>query len=352
MKRQTLLMVVLMLPVALVIAASHLVLQRLDRSHRFEERRVPFGALSLDLPAAFGPGAAREWHEWQVQEFRHPRLGYLRLATAPARGLTFAEAGRRWLHLPDGARGPRVYAADGATWFHRELPLFGPADYALRKRGKGIRFIAFLEREGSFHWISLDARNAAMPDKVGFDRMLLSLRTADGRAPEAGLAEALDRIPYESRFRFVQPLALLLLLPLGLGLLTFVVLGLVRRRSGRLPAAEGLLDPAPAFLEPHVEVGLFASLQRQFLDAAVAVTREGLTVFTHGTPFLHVPRSALKASLETGQAWLGPPYLDLPLGEGAEFRKWRFKHRTFKGGRLRIYTEDLSRLQGALLLQR
>ena len=148
----------------------------------------------------------------------------------------------------------------------------------------------------------------------------------------------------ESGYRFVQPVGIILLLPvLAMGLILVIQL-LVRWRAGRLPECGGPF----LFAAGGLELSLARPFQRKLTDCAVTLTTEKLTVHTFGTPFLTVPRKGLR--VETGEAWLGLPFVKLELEKPPEFRKWGQFYQGLKGAPvLRIYTQEAERLRALLL---
>jgi hypothetical protein len=219
----------------------------------------------------------------------------------------------------------------------------------LRKRGKQLRFIAFFEREGTRHWLCLDTLNASTQQKELFDGILRSLRLPDGTDPGSGFSAALGSVVQESGYRFVLPMEILLLIPAIAVVLVAVVQAFVRRWAGRLPEALLSASMPPLFAEGGVEIGLARPFQRKFLDCAVLVTGEDLTVYTFGTPFLTVPRQAWPGRLEVGQAWLGLPFVKIELAGPPVYRKWTKVYRGLKGPLvLRIYTNEAERLKALL----
>jgi hypothetical protein len=245
--------------------------------------------------------------------------------------------------------GPTRFKSGEYTWFFKEVPLFGRGAYVLRKRGKQLRFIAFFEREGTRHWLCLDTLNASTQQKELFDGILRSLRLPDGTDPGSGFSAALGSVVQESGYRFVLPMEILLLIPAIAVVLVAVVQAFVRRWAGRLPEALLSASMPPLFAEGGVEIGLARPFQRKFLDCAVLVTGEDLTVYTFGTPFLTVPRQAWPGRLEVGQAWLGLPFVKIELAGPPVYRKWTKVYRGLKGPLvLRIYTNEAERLKALL----
>jgi hypothetical protein len=243
--------------------------------------------------------------------------------------------------------GPLNYQAGRYQWFYKEIPVFGRSAYALRKQGKSVRIVCAFEQDGLNHWIGLDTRMNFMIEKNVFDRMLLSMRLKDGSTPSARLAQALADIPREGRYRFFQPVWFLVVVPLFAMTLVFGIVSIVRHFSGRLPHPKVFGGRVPVFLEGGMEICLSRRMQHKFMDGAIAVTDEGLTVFTFGSPFLFIPRSALRGNITTGQGWLGNPYLSVPVEGAANFRKWAKLHSGVIST-LKIYSPDLGRLKAAL----
>jgi hypothetical protein len=345
MKRQTLLMVVILAFVVLVLLGVSLTLSYPARRAMVpaNQQEVALGRFTLRIPKEFGGGRAYHDQAWEVREYPGGSLGQLRLATEPGDGASWEALCTKWFKLAAYPAGPTRFEADGFDWFFKEVPLFGRAAYALGKRGKQLRFVCFFEEGGVRHWIGLDTRNAATPQKDLFDGMLASLRLPDGTVPAAAFDEALEPIVRESGYRFVQPVGVILLFPvLAMGLILVIQL-LVRWRAGRLPEGGGPF----LFAAGGLELSLARPFQRKLTDCAVTLTTEKLTVHTFGTPFLTVPRKGLR--VETGEAWLGLPYVKLELEKPPEFRKWGPFYRGLKGAPiLRIYTQEAERLRALL----
>jgi hypothetical protein len=349
MKRQTLLQVVIFSFLLVLMSGISFALQyRAARaSQHTQETRL--GTLVLDIPEAFGAPRAYRDQTWDVREYRGAGLGTLRIATEPADGSPWEKTCIRWFGLDRFPSGATAYSSQGVRWFFKPVPVLGPAAYILRKQGKPVRFIAFFEREGLRYWIGLDTRDPFTAHKELFDRMILSLRTPDGARPGPELAAALEPIAQEGRYRFVQPAGILLLIPVAMILLIAVIQAVVRWRAGRLPAETIISSATPVFAEGGLELGLVRPFQRKFMDCAVRVTQEGLEIRTFGTPFMVVPRGSWRGPLETGQAWLGLPFVQLVLEHPPEFRKWAWAYRAMKGPlTLRIYTRNADRLRALL----
>ena len=348
MKRQTQILLLVSSLTLVALLATMFVLQRMTGSlDKLTVRQERFGSVSIQVPDSFGSVTKRQDHGWEILEFRDARFGRLQLGTEPVRGWNFQDACKFWFALPTYPAGPLNYQAGRHRWFFKELPLFGRGAYALRQRGKSIRIVCAFEQDGLNHWIGLDTKMTFMVEKDLFDRLLLSLRLPDGTAPSAGLARALATVPEEGRYRFFQPAWFLVAVPL-LGLaLVFGLVNVIQRFSGRLPKGQVFGGHAPLFLEGGLEICLSRAWQHKFMDGAVAVTDEGLTVFTFGTPFLFVPRSAYQGKVATGQGWLGNPFLSLRVEGAANFRKWAVLYR---GAffTLKIYSPDISRLRAVL----
>lgn len=349
MKRQTLLQVVIFSFLLLLMSGISFALQfRASRaSQRTQETRL--GALVMEVPEAFGLPRAYRDQAWDVREYRGAGLGTLRIATEPSEGSPWEETCLRWFGLERFPVGATSYASQGARWFFKSVPVLGPAAYVLRKQGKAVRFITFFERDGLRYWIGLDTRDPFTTHKELFDRMVLSLRTPEGARSGPELAAALGPIAWEGRYRFVQPAAILLAIPLVAILLISVIQAIIRWRAGRLPAETIVSLATPVFAEGGVELGLVRPFQRKFMDCAVRMTQEGLEIRTFGTPFMVVPKGSWKRSVETGQAWLGLPFVQLVLEQPPEYRKWAWAYRTMKGPlTLRIYTQNADRLRALL----
>lgn len=349
MKRQTLLQVVIFSFVLVLMSGISFALQyRAARaSQHTQETRL--GALLLDIPEAFGTPRAYRDQAWDVREYRGSGLGTLRIATEPSEGSPWEETCRRWFDLERFPAGATSYTSQGIRWFFKPVRVLGPAAYVLRKQGKPVRFIAFFEREGLRYWIGLDTRDPFTTHKELFDRMVLSLRTPDGVRPGSELTAALAPIAWEGRYRFVQPAAILLAIPLVAILLISVIQAIIRWRAGCLPEETIISSATPVFAEGGLELGLVRPFQRKFMDCAVRVTQEGLEIRTFGTPLMVVPRGSWRGPLEIGQAWLGLPFVQLVLDQPPAFRKWAWAYRAMKGPlTLRIYTRNADRLKALL----
>ncbi len=349
MKRQTLLQVVIFTFLLLLMSGIALSLHlRVSRSLQ-RLQTVRLGSLALEIPEAFGAPKSYRDQAWEVQEYRGSGLGTLRLATEPGDGTTWESLCSRWFGLRDLPSASSTYSASGALWFFKGVPLHGKGAYVLRKQGKQVRFIGFFEREGIRHWIGFDTRDPFTPHKEVFDRMLLSLQLPDGSRPGPELARSLQHIAGESRYRFVQPAAILPLIPAVAILLITIIQAVVRWRSGRLPVETVISAATPIFEEGGVELGLVRPFQWKFMDCAVSLTKDALIVHTFGTPFMVVDRGHWKGAIGTGQAWLGLPFVTLELEQPPVFRKWAWAYRGMKAPlKVRIYTRNADRLRALL----
>jgi hypothetical protein len=313
MKRQTLLQTVIFL-VLLVFFLGLAFQVRFQASKAMassSQQVAVLGPLSINVPKAFGPGHAYRDQDWAVQEYRGGSLGTLRLAMEPGDGTPWEALCTRWFGLPAYRAEASRFEAGHDDWFFKEVPLFGRGAYALRKSGKQLRFIALFEHEGNRYWIGLDTRNPSTAQKAVFDGMVQSLRFADGTSPGPGLAESLRPIAREGGYRFIQPVEIIFFLPALLILLITLIQLLIRRRAGRLPEEALQVSGPPVFAEGGLEIGLARPFQRKFMDCAVTVDAEGLTVHTFGTPFLFVPRQNWAGRIDVGNAWLGFPFVNL-----------------------------------------
>jgi len=342
LKRQTLIMLVACVVLGVGLAVSTGTLRRLLVPSG-PVRTVSFGEATLEVPDSFRAPTHSRFENWE-QLSLPGTSGRLLLAWEPADQRPLAQAYARWFHMPAYSRGPIRYEAGPFRWFYREIPLFGQGGYALQKRGKSLRLIACFAQGGRHYWVHLDTPNASTQVQRAFHQMVLSLRLPDGSSPEATLAAALDGIPRECGWRFVMPMELPFLVPLAALLAIFGVQLLLRKRAGRLP------EHPVGFTEANLEISISRPLQIQFMEAAVGVTGEALTIYTFGSPLLVVPRSALAGRVSTGQGWFGARYVQLDLEGPLDLRKWKWKYRSDRGAKLRIYTQDVERLHCALRL--
>jgi hypothetical protein len=348
MRRQTLLQVVILSAICLVFLGITAVFRFRAAQAMLpsNQQEVVLGSLALRIPKGFGSGRTYRDQAWEVRDFQGGGLGSLRLGTEPSDGTPWETLCVKWFEMPAYPAGPARFKRGEYDWFFKEVPLFGRGAYALRKRGKQLRFIAFFEREGTRHWIGLDTRNASTQQKDMFDGILRSLRLPDGSGPGPGFSSALGSVGHESGYRFVQPLEIILLIPAMAVLLVSVIQAFLRRWAGRLPEELATASRPPLFAEGGLEIGLLRPFQRKFLDCAVTVTADDLTVYTFGTPFLTVPRTGRQGQLEVGKAWLGLPFVRLELAGPPTYRKWTRVYRGMKGPLvLRIYTQEAERLR-------
>jgi len=345
MKRQTLMMILVFVVLAIALTTTALTLQPRTRPSG-PAQVVSLGELTLSLPSPFGQPCPSRHEGWKKALYSGGFLGNLLLATEPADGRTPAEAYREWFSMPGYAPGPMRYAAGGSSWFFQEVPLFGQGAYVLQKHGKTLRFIACFTQHNTRHWVQLETRNTTPGAQQLFRELLLSLRLPDGSQPGPALAAALDTIPRETRWRFIFPMELPFLLPLVVLVLVFGVQLTIRGRSGRVPDLPGTPH---TYLEGGLEVALTGPMQLQFLDAAVGVTPQSLTIYTFGTPFLILPRASLAGRVTTGQGWFGAKFLLLDLEGPLAFQKYKWKFRANQGAKLKIYAQDETRLYFALM---
>jgi hypothetical protein len=348
MKRQTLLQIMIFAGMfLLLLAVTSTIRFRADRAMAASGQQVvSLGELTLKIPQGFGAGRAYRDEAWEVREFQGGSLGSLRLATEPGDGTPWETLCARWFGMSAYPAEPIRFQVGGYDWFFKEVPVFGRGAYALRKWGKQVRFIAFFERGGVRYWMGLDTRDAFTPQKELFDGMVRSLRLPDGTGPGRELDGALRSIVPESRYRFVQPVEIILLIPAVAVVLISIIQCFVRWRGGRLPETLLSATKPPVFAEGGIEIGLARPFQRKFMDCAVVVTPDDLTVYTFGTPFLTVPRNGWNGRIELGRAWLGLPFVKLELEVPPVFHKWAKLYRGMRGPlTLRIYTRDAERLR-------
>lgn len=308
------------------------------------ERRL--GSARLLVPRQFQPWRSTTPEGWSSEEFRGGSLGTLQLAVARRGETPFEDLCRRYFEMPSFPAGPFTWKTANASWFAKPVRVREDGLYVLRSAGKRLQITLFFTGGEETYWIRLTTRQSLGPVKDLFDAVAVSFRFADGRGPDPGLAAALAPVAREGHYRFVQPVELLLALPALVVGIVLLVLLLVARRAGRLPAPDPAGGEPPAYAEAHVEIGLSRTLQHQFLTGAVVVTAEGLTVHTFGTPFLVVPREACRQARVEGGI-LGA-FVRLPLPDGSGFRKQRWKYGRPGSFSLKIYAREVERLRLAL----
>nr|WP_320131851.1 hypothetical protein [uncultured Holophaga sp.] len=332
LRRQTLIMLPVMAFVVLMLAIP-LWLQRRALAPSGPPHLISFGSATLLVPDRFSPPERSSAGGWERLSMGGP-AGRLILAWEPLDERDFPQACTRWFGLPGYAPGPLSYEKDGCRWFFKELPLFAGGAYALQKCGKRLRLITCFEADGVRHWVQLDTFRADRDVQRGFHALLASLRLSDGSTPGPALARSLSLIPEEAGWRFAFPLELTLLFPLGFLVLVTLIQALVRRRSGRIP------PEAPGRVQGGLEIALIRPFQMRFMDAALGLTGDTLTVYTFGSPLLVVPRRALAGRISEGRGWFGVRYVQLDLEAPLDFRKMRWQYGGNRGLRIRIYTPD------------
>ncbi|WP_005035110.1 hypothetical protein [Holophaga foetida] len=343
LKRQTLIMAAAFVAVILGMGIP-LWIQRPALLPSGPSRSVAFGGAALEVPEAFGAPVSSRFENWERRTLSG-RSGLLLLAWEPADPRPLSQAYAQWFDMPAYTRGPVRYESSGFRWFYREIPLFGQGAYALQKRsrGKGLRLITCFSQNGNHYWIQLDVPNPSTQAQRAFHAMLLTLKLPDGSRPEPTLAAALEGIPRECGWRFTLPMGLPFLLPLAVLALVFGIQVMVRKRSSRMP------DQPSGYMESGLEIAFSRPMQIQYLDVAIGVTGEALTLYTFGTPFLVIPRASMTGRVTTGQGWFGAKYVQLDLEGPLDLRKYKWKYRADRGARIRIYTPDETRLYHTLM---
>jgi len=340
-KRQTLFMVLVFAVLAIGMGTAALTIQS-KVTPKAPPRQVEFEGLTLRIPGSFGSPRRSRHERWEKLSYSGV-MGNLLLAAEPADDRPLSQAFTQWFSLPGYARGPLRYEAGGSRWYFREIPFFGQGAYALQKRGKTLQFIACFSGNGRHYWIQLETRNTIPSIMKAFHEVLLSVREPDGSSPEPTLGAALDTIAQDCGWRFILPMTLPFMVPLIFLVLVFGIQLLVRGRSGRAP------EVLANFREGGLEILLSGPGQLQYLDGAIGVTAQALTIYTFGTPFLVIPRSALAGRVSTGEGWFGAKFVLLDLEGPLEFQKYKWKFRNKRGTKIKIYCADPNPLYFALM---
>lgn len=344
MRRQTLFLIPVLLG---ALAASFFLGLRSQRSRRALTAawgRVEAQGLSFELPPdASGPFQA-PGSPWSATEFRSGVLGGVRIARERPRG-DLDGALREWFALPGPLAGPITCNLQGQLSQARPVTAFGPSGHVLRRQGRDFVAVCVFDLGGFRYWVQARARDGSRETLACFDRMLLSLRGPEGAGTDPALKADLAAAEAGLAPGLVQDLAWTAALPVGAMLLALAVVYGAGRLSGK-PARDGA---GSSYEASGVEVCLGNRFQRKYFDAALTIRNGRLTVHTYGTPFLDVPLASLPGRVSEGTAWFGPPYLDLALEGGLDYRKNKLLYGLWSGStRLRIYTEDVRRLRLAL----
>jgi hypothetical protein len=351
MKRQTLLMTAIFSGILLILLFVTLSIRL--HAHWVQapsnQQSVSLGAFSMVVPKGFGSGHPLKDERWDAREFRGGSLGILKLGTQQSDGTPWEILCANWFELPAYPKGGLRFEKAGSKWYFREVPLFGRSAYLLNARGKQVRFIAFFEQDKTRYWIELDSREGFIHQKELFDAILQSLARSDGARPGPELAGALRSAASDARFHLLQPVEIIMAIPLAAMLLIAVIQIMVRKRAGRLPEGISAFDPHCVFIEAGAEMCFVRPFQRKFMDCALAVSAEELTLYTFGTPFLLASTKNGKPRISLGKAWLGTPYVDLTLDQPPVFKKWSMLYRWLRMPvTLRLYTKEAERLRAIL----
>ena len=348
MRRQTLFMIPALVA---VLAGSAFMAMQAGRTSRVLQspgawRRVEAQGLTVEVPVDASSPVLDPGDPWTATEFKSPSLGQIRIARERPRA-ELDQVLQKWFELPAPLAGPMTCRIQGQTVLARPVITFGPSGLFHRRQGKWVVAVCVFDLDGSRYWVQTRKLNGTRDTLAGFDRLLLSLQRSDGVGVDPLLKRGLDAAEAELPAGFIMDPAWVPLLPLSL-----VVIGVglafgMARLSGRAPAGSAIA--LARYQDSGVEVSLGYALQRKYFDVALAVVEDRLVLYTFGTPFLNVPLASLPGKVTEGTAWFGPPYLEFSPEGRLDFQKNRFLYGLWSSRtRLRIYTEDASRLKMAL----
>jgi len=309
-------------------------------------RPVAAQGLTLDLPADAGAPVQDPGDPWSATEFHGPSLGRLRIARE--RPLSeLPPALRNWFELPNLLDGPLSYQVHRQPAQVRPVTVFGPSGHQVRREGRLLVAVCVFDLGAYRYWVQIRTPGGSRATLAGFHRVLLSMRGPDGAGVDPLLASQLRDAEQGLAPGIVQGGSWAPFIPLGVLLLAAGLVLAVGRWSGRAPKLpEGL---GGRYFQAPVEVLIAFRMQRKYFDAAIAVLDDRLVVYTFGSPFLTVPLAAIRGKVTSGDGWFPPPYLEIALEGTQDFRKWGRLCGAWRGRtRLRIYTEDILRLRGAL----
>jgi len=348
MRRQTLLMIPGLLVALTVYAFIGLQATqgRQAHLHPAQWRREAVQGLSLDLPAETSSAIQMPGEPWTATEFRSGVLGTFRVARERPRG-DFQGALREWFELPGPLDQPLTYRLRGEPAQARPVVVFGPGAHVVRRQRRLLVAVCVFDLDGWRYWVQSRVRDGGREHLEAFDRILASMRASGGSGVDALLPPALAEAEAALAPGLVQNPVWVIALP-GVAMILAMGLALgIGRLSGRPPRDPGAL--AASYLVSGVEVLMGGRFQRKYFDAALAVLGDQLVLYTFGTPFLSVPLAHLRGRITEGTSWFGPPYLEFTLEGAADFRKHKLLYGLWsKGTRLRLHTDDPSRLRIAL----